>query len=81
MASRHGMGTERRILVPIDQERKPRTAGRAVYIGPFNTNADALPQVEVLKEKELDYFLYHSEEGEVRVSLDISLRKSWLTNM
>ena len=53
---------------PIRSESRELRAMR-VYVGPFETQAGTRPTIADLKEKELDHFLYTSDDSQVRISL------------
>ncbi|MBX2869436.1 MAG: hypothetical protein KTR18_12210 [Acidiferrobacterales bacterium] len=53
---------------PISSESRELRAVR-VYVGPFDSIAAAQTDVEVLKQKELDYFVYLRDDNQARISL------------
>ena len=55
-------------FTPVRSESRELRAVR-VYIGPFASITAAQQDVDMLDEKELDYFVYLRENGEARISL------------
>ncbi len=55
-------------FVPVRSESRELRAVR-VYIGPFASISAAQPDVELLKAKELDHFVYLRNDDQARVSL------------
>jgi len=55
-------------ITPVRSESRELRAVR-VYVGPFESIAAAQGDVEALKQKELDYFVYLRDDNQARISL------------
>ncbi len=55
-------------ITPVRSESREVRAVR-VYVGPFESIAAAQGDVEVLKQKDLDYFVYLRDDNQARISL------------
>jgi len=55
-------------ITPVRSESRELRAVR-VYVGPFESIAAAQGDVEILKQKELDYFVYLRDDNQARISL------------
>lgn len=60
--------TEGLVFKPVRSQSRELRAVR-VYVGPFRSISAAQPEADVLKEKELDYFVYLHDSNEARISL------------